>query len=37
VLEQEVIAAQNKPNEDSELLDQTGNWLSKLIARLFKK
>lgn len=36
-LEQEVIAAQNKPNEDSELLDQTGNWLSKLIARLFKK
>jgi hypothetical protein len=37
VLEQEVIAAQNKPNEDTELLDQTGNWLSKLIARLFKK
>lgn len=37
VLEQEVIAAQNKPSEDSELLDQTGNWLTKLIARLFKK
>lgn len=36
-LEKQIVEIQNKPNEDSELLDQTGNWLSKLIARLFKK
>lgn len=36
-LERKVAEEQAKKSEDSQLLDEGGSWLSKIIARLFKK